>query len=96
MRPSGVIRYSTATEDRLTIRRATRPLRSRRRRLFDLGYVTVSQDGRFEVSRRLKADFDNGRHYYALHGKHLRPPRGKLPGPAPDALAWHREHRYLG
>lgn len=71
-------------------------LRTDIHRLFDLGYVTVSQDGRFEVSRRLKADFDNGRHYYALHGERLRPPGGKLPGPAPEALAWHSEHRYLG
>jgi hypothetical protein len=26
-----------------------------------LGYLTVSGDGRFEVGRRLKEDFENGR-----------------------------------
>ena len=31
------------------------------RKLFDAGYVTVTPDARFEVSRRLRDDFDNGR-----------------------------------
>lgn len=70
-------------------------LRTDIHRLFDLGYVTVSADHRFEVSTRLKADFDNGRHYYELHGQPVRPPRGGAP-PSPDALRWHREERYRG
>lgn len=36
--------------------------------LFDAGYVTVTPDLRFEVSRRIKEEFDNGRHYYELMG----------------------------
>jgi putative restriction endonuclease len=71
-------------------------LRTDIHRLFDLGYVTVSDDHRFEVSHRLKADFDNGRHYYDLHGMTVRSPRRGYAAPATDALAWHREHRYLG
>lgn len=71
-------------------------LRTDIHRLFDLGYVTVSEDRRFEVSKRLKADFDNGKHYYDLHGAPLRAPRAGNDAPAADALAWHREHRYLG
>ncbi|MEN3746072.1 HNH endonuclease [Sphingomonas sp. HF-S3] len=71
-------------------------LRTDIHRLFDLGYVTVSDDHRFEVSHRLKADFDNGRHYYDLHGTSVRPPRPGYAPPALDALAWHRENRYLG
>ncbi len=71
-------------------------LRTDIHRLFDLGYVTVSDDHRFEVSHRLKADFDNGRHYYDLHGATVRRPRHGYAAPAPDTLAWHREHRYLG
>ena len=71
-------------------------LRTDIHRLFDLGYVTVSPDGRFEVSSRLKADFDNGRHYYDLQGTSVRPPRYKDAMPSPEALTWHREHRYLG
>lgn len=41
-------------------------LRTDIHRLFDLGYVTVTERGRFAVSSRLKADFDNGAHYYAV------------------------------
>lgn len=71
-------------------------LRTDIHRLFDLGYVTISGDHRFEVSHRLKADFDNGRHYYDLHGFAVRQPRPGYAPPDPDALAWHRENRYLG
>jgi len=71
-------------------------LRTDIHRLFDLGYVTVSEDRRFEVSHRLKADFDNGKHYYDLHGVALREPTRPFDIPATEALAWHREHRYLG
>ena len=71
-------------------------LRTDIHRLFDLGYVTVSEKSRFEVSGRLKADFDNGKHYYDLHGAPVRAPRRGLPAPSAEALAWHREHRYLG
>jgi len=35
----------------------------------DLGYVTISTDGRFEVGRRLRDDYENGLHYYAMHGQ---------------------------
>ena len=71
-------------------------LRTDIHKLFDLGYVSVDEDRRFVVSRRLKEDFDNGKHYYDLQGTELRPP--KLPGAAPaaDALTWHRESRFLG
>lgn len=71
-------------------------LRTDIHRLFDLGYVTVSDDLRFEVSHRLKADFDNGQHYYDLHGVEVRGPRSGYAAPAAEALAWHREYRYLG
>lgn len=71
-------------------------LRTDIHRLFDLGYVTVSEDHRFEVSGRLKADFDNGKHYYDLHGAPVRSPEHHFPRPSPEALTWHREQRYLG
>jgi putative restriction endonuclease len=44
-------------------------LRTDVHRLFDLGYVTVGGDGHFQVGRRLKENFENGRHYYAMHGQ---------------------------
>jgi len=71
-------------------------LRTDVHRLFDLGYVTVAPERRFIVSDRLRADFDNGRDYYALDGRELRPPRNPEAMPSPEALRWHREHRFLG
>lgn len=71
-------------------------LRTDIHRLFDLGYVTVSTDGRFEVGRRLKDDFENGRHYYAMHGQLIRPPADARDRPAREALEWHQANRFLG
>ena len=64
--------------------------------LFDAGYVTVTPDLNFEVSRRIREEFDNGRHYYALHGKRIKPPKEIGQQPDPDALAWHNEHCFRG
>lgn len=71
-------------------------LRTDIHRLFDLGYVTVTECSRFAVSERLKADFDNGVHYYAMQGTVLATPRPGFAPPSAEALKWHREHRYLG
>lgn len=64
--------------------------------LFDGGYVTVTPDLRFEVSRRIKEEYDNGRHYYELHGKPIFAPTDALRSPDPEALRWHNEHAYRG
>ncbi len=40
-------------------------------RLFDKGYVTVDEDAKFVVGRRLKQDFENGRSYYVHAGRGL-------------------------
>jgi putative restriction endonuclease len=64
--------------------------------LFDRGYVTVGPDQRFDVSSRIKEEFENGRDYYALHGKPIRLPKEPTLQPSPTALAWHREKVYLG
>lgn len=64
--------------------------------LFDAGYVTVTPDLRFEVSRRIKEEFDNGRHYYELHGKTIFLPENTVRRPDPEALRWHNERKYLG
>jgi putative restriction endonuclease len=71
-------------------------LRTDIHRLFDVGYVTVSGDGRFEVGRRLKEDFENGRQYYAMHGKPVTLPNDVHQRPARDALEWHQANRFLG
>jgi putative restriction endonuclease len=64
--------------------------------LFDAGYVTVTPDLQFEVSRRIKEEFENGRHYYELHGRPVRPPDDALRRPDAEALRWHNEHAYRG
>ena len=50
-------------------------LRTDLHKLFDRGYVTVGPDQRFEVSSRIKEEFENGRDYYAFHGKRIRLPK---------------------
>jgi putative restriction endonuclease len=64
--------------------------------LFDAGYVTVTTDYRFEVSRRIREEFENGRAYYALHGTSVASPKRADLRPDPNALSWHNQHRYLG
>lgn len=70
-------------------------LRSDLHKLFDLGYVTVTPDLHLEVSPRLKEEWQNGREYYAHHGRALsfRPEdSGSLPGR--EFLQWHNENRF--
>jgi putative restriction endonuclease len=71
-------------------------LRTDTHRLFDKDYVTISNDGRFEVGQRLKADFENGRHYYAMHGQTIAPPRDPRSRPSREAIEWHQINRFLG
>ena len=37
--------------------------------LFDGGYITIDEDYRIDVSRRLHEDYGNGRDYYKYHGQ---------------------------
>ena len=69
-------------------------------RLFDQGLVTVTDDYRFVVSKRLKELYDNGRAYYELEdlmkqkgGIHL--PKEKTFHPDPDRLRWHSKNRFV-
>lgn len=65
--------------------------------LFDDGYVTVTDDLKVEVSKRIKEEYENGREYYRYNGSplvalpHLREER-----PSSEFLRWHSEHLYLG
>ena len=71
-------------------------LRADLHRLFDRGYATVDEHDRFFVGRRLREDFENGKSYYALHGRALSLPSAPSLRPAPAALAWHRAHAFVG
>lgn len=64
--------------------------------LFDAGYVTVTPSLHFEVSARIREEFENGRHYYALHGQRITAPRTPAHSPDAGALSWHNEHVYKG
>jgi putative restriction endonuclease len=64
--------------------------------LFDAGYVTVTPHLNFEVSRRIKEEFENGRQYYELHGRRIVAPDDPTSFPDRAALAWHNENRYQG
>ncbi len=62
--------------------------------LFDRGYLTVTPDYAVEVSRRLKDEFDNGKEYYALHGKRILLPDAPAYRPSAEQLTWHNLNRY--
>jgi putative restriction endonuclease len=65
-------------------------LRSDLHNLFDQGYLTVTVDYRVEVSRRIREEFENGRHYYELQGQRLAVvPERESDRPAPEFLGWH-------
>jgi putative restriction endonuclease len=71
-------------------------LRSDLHTLFDRGYVTVTPERRFEVSRRIRDEFENGRDYYSLHGQEVRIPNRPEVAPAVDYLEWHARNVFKG
>lgn len=71
-------------------------LRTDIHRLFDDGYVTITPEQRFEVSTRIKEEFENGREYYRFHGQPVRVPKLRLHKPDDDFLSWHNESRFRG
>lgn len=71
-------------------------LRADLHRLFDTGYVTVTPDLRFEVSRRLRTEFKNGKSYYPFHGARVQVPQIASHQPDRSFLTWHNERRFRG
>lgn len=64
--------------------------------LFDRGYLTIGEDLRIEVSKRIKEDYGNGREYYTFHGKSLANiPDSLQERPAKQFLRWHNENVYI-
>jgi putative restriction endonuclease len=66
-------------------------LRSDVHTLFDRGYVTVTPELKFQVSGRLKQDFDNGEHYFQFQGKQIWMPPQTEDRPNRDFLEWHAD-----
>jgi putative restriction endonuclease len=48
------------------------------------------------VSPRIKAEFENGRDYYALERRPIRLPSRGNPPPAPEYLEWHADTVFRG
>ena len=65
--------------------------------LFDRGYITINEDHVVEVSKRIKADYGNGKEYYAYHGKPLSNIPDKIEErPSQEFLLWHNENVFAG
>lgn len=71
-------------------------LRSDLHTLFDRGYLTVTPDLHVEVSKRIRAEFSNGRQYYAMDGQQISVPASPYARPAPAFLRWHNEQVFRG
>lgn len=70
-------------------------LRADVHRLFDRGYVTVTPDYEFRVSRRLREDYDNGKVYYQHDGQTIWMPSAPYPKPDRDRLDRHASSVFL-
>jgi len=59
--------------------------------LFDNHYITITPEKVLLVSKRIKEEFENGREYYAMHGKTVRDPLRIDDRPSIEALRQHNE-----
>jgi putative restriction endonuclease len=72
-------------------------LRSDFHKLFDAGYLTLTNNFRVEVSKRIKEEFENGKEYYQFHGKELLYlPTEDKEKPRAEFIQWHNEIVYKG
>ena len=72
-------------------------LRTDLHKLFDKGYLTITNDYKIEVSRRIKEEFENGRDYYKYHGNNLMAlPSRPIDKPSQKFVDWHNQNIYKG
>jgi len=72
-------------------------LRSDIHKLFDGGYLTVTNELKVEVSARIKEEFQNGKEYYQYHGKNLLiTPNRDIHKPNKKYIDWHNSNIYRG
>jgi putative restriction endonuclease len=65
-------------------------MRSDLHRLFDEGYMTLDpHDRRVVVSKRIRAEFENGKDYYKLEGQVVREPSQLWARPTAENLEYH-------
>ena len=60
--------------------------------LFDAGCSTVTPDFALEVSRQIRAEFENGRDLYELGGRKIGAPERLQCRPRGHLLQWHNEN----
>lgn len=71
-------------------------LRADFHKLFDSGYITVNEDYRIDVSKRLHEDYGNGEDYYKYHGQKLFILPDKIVEmPSKNFLRWHNQNVFL-
>ena len=63
--------------------------------LFDRGYLTVTPEMTVVVSKRLEAEFHNGKEYLQMSGHPLLTPARSSDRPNPQFLDWHNQHRFV-
>lgn len=72
-------------------------LRSDLHKLFDTGYLTITQNLKVEISKRIKEEFENGKEYYRFHGNDLfNLPNRISDRPASQFIDWHNANVYKG
>ena len=72
-------------------------LRSDLHKLFDSGYLTITQNLKVEVSKRIKVEFQNGKEYYKFHGNDLYNLPNRLKDkPETRFVEWHNQNIYKG
>ena len=65
-------------------------LRSDLHKLFDSGYITITNDYKVEVSKRIREEFQNGKEYYQFHGRELcYLPERHIDRPHEKFIEWH-------
>jgi len=68
-------------------------LRSDIHKLFDKGYLTITNQYKIEVSRKIKEEFENGREYYKFHGNDiLILPNRESDRPSLKFIDWHNNN----
>jgi putative restriction endonuclease len=72
-------------------------LRSDLHKLFDSGYITVTEQFKIEVSRKIREEFENGKEYYQYHGVELKYlPTREVDRPQKSYVEWHNRNVFRG
>lgn len=72
-------------------------LRSDIHKLFDKGYLTITNDFKIEVSKKIRAEYENGGEYYKFHGRGLFTlPKRDIDRPGNEFIEWHNNYVYKG